>query len=245
MEVALTVNQLVKRYGETTAVDHISFTVQPGEFFGFLGPNGAGKTTTISCITGLATPTDGSITVFGHDVVKDYRAARRLVGLSPQDYNFEIFRTPWEIMRYNAGYFGIRPGPAKERSEELLRRFNLWEHRLKPTNQLSGGMKRRLTLARALLHKPKLLILDEPTAGVDLELRLSLWEELKRLQSEGTTIILTTHYLEEAERLCERIAIINLGKIVAMDTTEGLRQKHNDQKLEDIFLKLTSGDPQK
>ena len=239
MTSALTVDHLVKQYDGEPAVAGVSFDVQPGEFFGFLGPNGAGKTTTISCITGLSTITSGSIEVFGHDVARDYKAARRLIGLAPQDYNFEIFRTPYEILLYNAGYFGIRPRQAKVRAAELLERFSLTKHQSKPVNKLSGGMKRRLTLARALIHEPKLLILDEPTAGVDLELRLSLWKDLKDIQSKGTTILLTTHYLEEAERLCDRVAIIHLGKLIVVEGTEELRRQHNDQKLEDIFLKLT------
>jgi ABC-2 type transport system ATP-binding protein len=243
MEPALKITNLVKKYGETTAVDDVSLTVAAGEFFAFLGPNGAGKTTTIGCVTGLTSITGGTIEVFGQDVVKDYRAARRLVGLAPQDYNFDIFRTPREILLYNAGYFGIAPKKARARADELLERFALTEHQTKPVNKLSGGMKRRLTLARALMHEPKLLILDEPTAGVDLELRLSLWKELQDIKTKGTTIILTTHYIEEAEKLCERVAIINLGKLVVVENTAELRRQHSDQKLEDIFLKLTKAEP--
>lgn len=237
---ALAVDHLVKRYNSELAVDDISFTIKPGEFFGFLGPNGAGKTTTISCITGLANITAGNINVFDHNVVTDYRAARASIGLAPQDYNFEIFRTPWESLIINAGYFGIGLREAKKRAEELLNRFALFEHRKKPINQLSGGMKRRLTLARALIHRPKLLILDEPTAGVDLELRLSLWNELKEIQKQGTTILLTTHYLEEAEKLCERVGIIHHGKLLLVERVDELRRQNNDKKLEEIFLELTA-----
>ena len=239
-EPALVVDHLVKKYNGEPAVADVSFSVAAGELFGFLGPNGAGKTTTIGCIAGLVTFTGGSISVFGNDVVRDYRAARGLIGLSPQDYNFDIFRNPWEILIYNAGFFGVPKQEAKQRAEELLRKFALWEHRAKPVNQLSGGMKRRLTLARALIHRPRLLILDEPTAGVDLELRLSLWRDLKDIQAQGTTILLTTHYLEEAERLCQRVAIINKGKLVVVANTSDLMRQHGDKKLEEIFLSLTS-----
>jgi len=242
MTSALTVDHLVKQYDGEPAVAGVSFDVQPGEFFGFLGPNGAGKTTTIGCISGLITFDAGRIEVFGHDVVGDYRAARKLVGLSPQDFNFDIFRTPWEILTYNAGFFGVPAKESKKRAEELLTRFALWEHRFKPVSQLSGGMKRRLTLARALIHHPRLLILDEPTAGVDLELRLSLWRDLKEIQAQGTTILLTTHYLEEAERLCERLAIINKGELVVVERTDELRRQHGDKRLEEIFLSLTAAD---
>lgn len=237
---ALAVNHLVKNYRGQPAVADISFAIQPGEFFGFLGPNGAGKTTTIGCIAGLINFDNGQISVFGYDVVHDYRRARRQIGLSPQDFNFDIFRTPWEILVYNAGFFGMPQGQAKERAKELLHKFALWEHRAKPVNQLSGGMKRRLTLARALLHEPRLLILDEPTAGVDLELRLSLWRDLRDIQAQGTTIVLTTHYLEEAEQLCQRVAIMNKGKLLVVEKTDELKKQHGDKKLEDIFLSLTS-----
>jgi ABC-2 type transport system ATP-binding protein len=242
MPAALSVRHLTKRYDRQTAVDDISFQVEPGESFGFLGPNGAGKTTTIGCITGLVTFQRGAVAVFGHDVVADYRRARRAVGLSPQDFNFDIFRTPWEVLTYNAGFFGVPAREAARRADELLERFGLSAHRAKPFNQLSGGMKRRLSLARALVHRPRLLIVDEPTAGVDVDLRLTLWREFKAIQSTGTTIFLTTHYLEEAEKLCERVAIIHHGKLVVVERTAALRAQHGDRKLEDIFLELTGRD---
>lgn len=243
MAHALSVKNLTKEYNGTKVVDDVSFSIKEGEFFGFLGPNGAGKTTTIGCITGLTNFTQGTIDVFGHNVRTEYRQSRRLIGLSPQDFNVDIFRTCWEVLMYNAGYFGITGDEARTRAKELLMRFGLWEHRNKPFNQLSGGMKRRVTLARALIHKPRLLILDEPTAGVDVELRISLWKELKNVQKEGVTILLTTHYLEEAERLCERIAIINKGKILLNERTEKVLKDNKDKKnLEEIFINLTSSD---
>lgn len=235
---ALKITNLQKIYGQKMAVNNINLEIQPGEFFGFLGPNGAGKTTTIGCVSGLVTPTAGEITVFGKNVVTEYREARSLVGLSPQEFNIDFFRHSWETLLNNAGYFGVSRGAAEKRAEELLRRFSLWEHRLKPFNQLSGGMKRRLILARALMHNPKLLILDEPTAGVDVELRLSLWKELKEIQKSGVTILLTTHYLEEAEKLCERIAIINQGQIVRLDET--VNYVNAGQTLEEVYLSLTN-----
>lgn len=239
---ALKVSNLHKIYNGVEVVKGVSFDIKKGEFFGFLGPNGAGKTTTIGSITGLVTFTQGRIEAFGVDVVKDYRQARRLIGLSPQDFNIDFFRSPWEVLTYNAGYFGIESGEAKKRAQELLMRFGLWEHRDKAFNQLSGGMKRRLTLARALIHKPQLLILDEPTAGVDVELRISLWKELKDIQAQGVTILLTTHYLEEAERLCERIAIINKGRILLNETTDKILKDNTNKTLEDIFIDLTRAD---
>lgn len=239
MSYALSIKNLHKSYGEAEVVKGISLDIKEGEFFGFLGPNGAGKTTTIGSVTGLVTFDEGTIHVFGKDVQKEYKEARKLIGLSPQDFTIDIFRTPWETLTFNAGYFGIPRAQAKRRTEELLLRFGLWEHRSKSFNQLSGGMKRRVMLARALIHKPKLLILDEPTAGVDVELRLSLWQELKAIQKEGVTILLTTHYLEEAERLCERIAIIHKGKILLDEKTKILLERQGKKKLEEIFIDLT------
>ncbi len=238
--LALSIKNLHKSYEGIEVVKGVSFDIKEGEFFGFLGPNGAGKTTTIGSITGLVTFDRGTISVFGKNVVTDYKEARKLVGLSPQDFTFDFFRSPWETLNFNAGFFGIASEEAKSRVKELLLRFGLWEHRFKSFNQLSGGMKRRLSLARALIHKPRLLILDEPTAGVDVELRISLWKELKNIQKEeGVTILLTTHYLEEAERLCERIAIIHKGEILLNEETKTLLEKHGTKKLEDIFIDLT------
>jgi ABC-2 type transport system ATP-binding protein len=195
-------------------------TVEEGDFFGFLGPNGAGKSTTIHCITGIATVTSGTIEVFGVDAVKDYRKARALVGLSPQEFNVDVFATPVQIVDWVGGYFGIPAAERKKRIDELMQRFDLTAHLKKPFRALSGGLKRRVILARALIHKPRLLILDEPTAGVDVELRLDLWRYLGEMNRDGTTILLTTHYLEEVERLCRNVAIVAKGKIVRQGPTE-------------------------
>jgi ABC-2 type transport system ATP-binding protein len=233
---ALKVDKLVKRYGEFTAVDGISFEVQEGEFFGLLGPNGAGKTTTINATVGLAKITGGSISLFGHDVERDWRTARRQVGLAPQEYNFDRYLNIRDILIFQAGYYGIRGKAVNARADMLLERFDLASKAKQPYIKLSGGMKRRLTLARALIHEPRLVILDEPTAGVDVELRLELWSLLRELNVNGTTIILTTHYLEEAEELCDRIGIIQTGKLIALETTQ---QLIGDGSLQDIFLELT------
>jgi ABC-2 type transport system ATP-binding protein len=233
---ALQIDRLVKRYGSFLAVDGISLTVNQGEFFGLLGPNGAGKTTTINAIVGLSTITSGSIRLFGHDVVHDWRAARTSVGLAPQEYNFDRYLNIRDILVYQAGYYGLRGKAVAERADALLERFELSSKAKDPFTRLSGGMKRRLTIARALMHQPKLLILDEPTAGVDVELRIELWHFLRQLNADGTTIILTTHYLEEAEELCERIAIIEHGTIIADEPTA---QLIGDRSLQDVFLELT------
>ena len=214
---ALRVRDLCKRYEDLTAVDGISLDVERGDFFGFLGPNGAGKTTTINAVVGLATITSGTIEVFGHDNVRHWREARRLIGLSPQEYNFDRYLSIRDVLIYQAGYYGLRGPAVRKRASDLLERFGLSSKANDTFVKLSGGMKRRLTLARALIHEPQLLILDEPTAGVDVELRIELWSMLRELNLGGTTIILTTHYLEEAESLCRNVAIIESGRLVALD----------------------------
>jgi ABC-2 type transport system ATP-binding protein len=233
---ALRIDGLVKRYGDFTAVDGISFTVNEGDFFGLLGPNGAGKTTTINAIVGLARISGGSISLFGHDVERDWHAARLMVGLAPQEYNFDRYLNIRDVLIYQAGYYGLRGPAVRARADMLLERFDLASKAKQVYTKLSGGMKRRLTLARALIHEPRLVILDEPTAGVDVELRLELWSLLKELNTNGTTIILTTHYLEEAEELCDRIGIIQAGKLVALETTQ---QLIGNGSLQDVFLELT------
>jgi len=227
---------LVKRYGDFTAVDGISLRVEPGEFFGFLGPNGAGKTTTINAIVGLAHKTAGTISILGYDNDRQWREARRLIGLSPQEYNFDRYLSIRDVLIYAAGYFGLRGPEIAERADSLLDRFGLTAKANVEYTKLSGGQKRRLTLARALIHEPKVLILDEPTAGVDVELRLELWEWLRALNAEGLTVFLTTHYLEEAEALCKRIAIIRAGRIIAEQPTHELIA--NGASLQDVFLEL-------
>ena len=229
---AIVVEGLRKQYGSFTAVDGVSFTVEEGDFFAFLGPNGAGKTTSIHAIAGLAQYQQGSIKVFGHDVTADYRKARAYIGFAPQEYNFDRYLTIEEVLTFHAGYFGIPMSVAKPRARQLLTKFELWSKRDVDFTKLSGGMKRRLSLARALIHSPRILILDEPTAGVDLELRLELWEFLKALNGQGMTIFLTTHYLEEAEQLCNRIGIINQGKVVAIDRKEALMSELGQEVLE-------------
>ena len=238
-EKALDVTDLVKRYATgVEALRSVSLEVEAGEFFGLLGPNGAGKSTLIHCATGLAQPTAGEIRVFGHDAVKSYAAARQAVGLAPQELNLDWFLTVEETLDYHAGYFGMPKRERRERAKELLETFSLTGKRDERTRTLSGGMKRRLILARALMHRPRLLILDEPTAGVDIELRLELWHYVQRINQEGTTILLTTHYLEEAEQLCDKIAFINEGKIVAQGTSRELAQAHDVVNLEDAYLAL-------
>jgi ABC-2 type transport system ATP-binding protein len=218
-------------------VDGVSLHVEAGEFFGFLGPNGAGKTTTINAIVGLAQRTSGSIRIFGYDNERQWREARRLVGLSPQEFNFDRYLSLRDVLIYSAGYYGLRGKEVAQRADALLERFGLTSHAHLEYTKVSGGQKRRLSLARALIHEPKLLILDEPTAGVDVELRLELWDWLRRLNADGLTIFLTTHYLEEAEQLCRRIAIIRRGRIVTERPTEELIA--DGASLQDVFLELT------
>ncbi len=238
---AITINNLVKYYGKFKALDRISFEVRPGEFFGFLGPNGAGKTTTIGVITGLANYQGGEVRVFGHDVTADYRKSRAQIGLAPQEFNFDPFLSAEQILTFEGGYFGIPRKEAKRRAQELLDFFDLKSKRNEGYKKLSGGQKRRLLIARALMHRPKILILDEPTAGVDLELRYQLWDFLKQVNREGTTVFLTTHYIEEAERLCERVGVIHEGQIVAMDPTQVLIRKMSGDQIElSLKKELTS-----
>ncbi len=236
---ALEIRDLVKRYPTgTEALRGVGLRIEDGEFFGLLGPNGAGKSTLIHCTTGLAMPTSGSIEVFGHDAVDHYEEARLAVGLAPQELNLDWFLTLEESLDYHAGYFGMPKRERRERTAELLDAFSLSSKKDDRTRTLSGGMKRRLILARALMHRPRLLILDEPTAGVDVELRLELWQYVQRINAEGTTILLTTHYLEEAEQLCDRIAFIGDGQIVAEGTSTELAAAYGVTSLEDAYLEL-------
>jgi ABC-2 type transport system ATP-binding protein len=206
--------------GDLQALDAVSFNIHQGEFFGLLGPNGAGKTTLISVLAGLSRATGGQVTVMGHDVVKDYAAARRNLGLVPQELVFDPFFTVRETLRIQSGYFGVKNNDAW--IDELLTELGLADKAHSNMRQLSGGMKRRVLVAQALVHKPPVIVLDEPTAGVDVELRQTLWQFISKLNRQGHTVLLTTHYLEEAEALCSRIAMLKKGRVVALDSTSAL-----------------------
>ncbi|MEN9881554.1 MAG: hypothetical protein RLZZ308_737 [Candidatus Parcubacteria bacterium] len=235
--IAIEIHNLKKRYREAKkeTLHGITLSIPKGQFIGLLGPNGAGKTTTISCITGVTSPTEGNVRVFGHDVIQEYREARACIGVSPQDFTIDIFQSVDEILDYQAGAFGIIGQTMLTRRDELLTVFDLMTHRHKKFQFLSGGLKRRVMLAKAMMHNPKILILDEPTAGVDVETRKVLWNFLKKLHSEGKTIILTSHYLEEVEELCERVVIIKDGTVIADDTIDNFTK---DTKLENVYLSL-------
>src|SRR5919112_1737337 len=236
---ALEVTDLVKRYPTgVEALRGVSLEIGAGEFFGLLGPNGAGKSTLIHCATGLAQPTAGEVTIFDHDAIKKYADARLAVGLAPQEVNLDWFLTVEETLDYHAGYFGVPRRERRDRTKELLDTFSLTDKRDERTRTLSGGMKRRVVLARAMMHRPRMLILDEPTAGVDVELRLELWHYVQQVNAEGTTILLTTHYLEEAEQLCDHIAFINQGEIVASGSSGELAATFGAASLEDAYLAL-------
>jgi len=227
---ALEIENLHKVYDNSfEALKGISLTVTQGDFFALLGPNGAGKSTTIGIICSLVSKTGGKVRVHGVDIDDDFPAAKKFIGIVPQEFNFNQFEKTYDIVVNQAGYYGLPHGLAKERAEKYLKALGLWEKRDVMSRMLSGGMKRRLMIARALVHEPKLLILDEPTAGVDIEMRRSMWEFLQKINAEGTTIILTTHYLEEAEALCRHIAIINNGEIVENTSIRDLlRQLHRE-----------------
>ena len=220
MGVAVSIQQIVKNFGPLRALDGVSFDIGEGEFFGLLGPNGAGKTTLISCLAGLVRPDAGALTVMGHDVRANYRDARRALGVVPQELVFDPFFTVRETLRIQAGYFGLRRND--DWIDEILENLDLTAKADTNMRRLSGGMKRRVLVAQALVHKPPVIVLDEPTAGVDVELRQGLWAFVQRLNREGHTVILTTHYLEEAETLCGRIAMLKQGRVVALDTKDNL-----------------------
>jgi ABC-2 type transport system ATP-binding protein len=225
---ALSIKNLTKVYDDSfQALKGIDLDVAQGDFFALLGPNGAGKSTTIGIICSLVRKTSGSVTIFGHDIDEDFSTAKQYVGVVPQEFNFNQFEKPIDILVAQAGYFGIVAKVALERAEKYLKQLGLWERRNDLSRNLSGGMKRRLMIARALIHEPRLLVLDEPTAGVDIELRRSMWEFLKEINQQGTTIILTTHYLEEAESLCRNIAIIDHGTIVKNTSIKELLKQLN------------------
>lgn len=225
---ALRVHELKKKYPKgTEALKGVSLTINQGEFFALLGPNGAGKTTLIGIVSGLTTKTEGEVEICGTSIDVDAPKAKSHIGLVPQEFNFNIFEKVIDIVLDQAGYYGITNVEARPYAEELLKDLGLWEKRNDKAETLSGGMKRRLMIARALIHKPQILLLDEPTAGVDVELRRQMWEFLKTLNESGTTIVLTTHYLEEAEQLCKRVAIINKGEIIEEGSVKQLLSKLN------------------
>jgi len=238
MELALKISGLKKTYDNGfCALKGIDLEVEQGDFFALLGPNGAGKSTTLGIVTSLVNKSAGHVSVFGHSIDTEITQAKLCMGIVPQEFNFNFFEKVEDIVVTQAGYYGMPRVKAKQRAEHYLRALGLWDKRASRARELSGGMKRRLMIARALVHDPKLLILDEPTAGVDIELRRSMWEFLCKINSEGTTIILTTHYLEEAESLCRNIAIIDQGEIIQNSSMKSLLAKLN---VETFILDLSS-----
>jgi len=235
---AIIVDELRKKYGDNDALRGVTFSVKKGDFFGYLGPNGAGKTTTINILTGLTKKTSGSIKVLGKDLDEDHTEIKKMFGIVPQEFNFDPFLSNFQTLWLQSGYYGIPVKEGKKKAEELLKQFQIWDKKDLNFRTLSGGMKRRLLIARALVHDPPIMILDEPTAGVDVELRYWLWDYLRSLNEKGKTIILTTHYLEEAEQLCKTIAIINKGQIQVHDKTLNLLEK-GKKKLEHLYLEVT------
>lgn len=235
--IAISIDHVSKHYASLRALNDISFQVHRGDFFGFLGPNGAGKTTTINVMTGLSNFRQGHIRIFGYDNRREYLQTRRLIGLCAQEFNFDPFLPVEKILVYQAGYFGIPASAAKRRALELLDRFQLIDKRRVKYRALSGGMKKRLLLCRGLIHDPEILILDEPSAGCDLELKFMIWDYLRQLNREGKTIFLTTHYMEEAEMLCRTIGIVSQGRMVCAGPKNDIVK---DTSLQDVFLKATS-----
>jgi ABC-2 type transport system ATP-binding protein len=239
MSYAIQITDLRKKYDKgIEALKGVSLTVEEGDFFALLGPNGAGKTTLIGILTSLVKKTGGDARIFDASIETNPSLAKTYIGVVPQEFNFNIFSKVIDIVVTQAGYYGIPRSKALPKAEELLKALGLWDKRDEPSQKLSGGMKRRLMIARGLIHSPKLLILDEPTAGVDVEMRIGMWDFLKKLNADGTTIVLTTHYLEEAEALCRNIAIINKGQIVVKDSMAGLLASQDNKSLETIYLDL-------
>lgn len=239
MSAALSIRNLTKTYdNKFEALKGISLDVMPGDFFAVLGPNGAGKSTTIGIISSLVRKTSGDVEIFGVNIDTNFSQAKKFLGVVPQEFNFSMFEKVEDIVLQQAGYYGLPRDYAKSQTEKYLKKLNLWDKRSTPARMLSGGMKRRLMIARALVHEPKLLILDEPTAGVDIELRRSMWDFLREINEAGTTIILTTHYLEEAESLCRNVAIIDKGLLVKNTSVKNLLQGLNKE----VFIFDTNSD---
>ena len=248
MQSAVLVEHLTKSYGSLQALKNVSLDIKEGEFFGLLGPNGAGKTTLISILAGLCRPDSGCAFVMGTNVQTNFIEARRLLGVVPQELVFDPFFTVRETLRFQSGYFGIRNND--DWIDEIMTHLDLTSKANSNMRSLSGGMKRRVLVAQALVHRPPVIVLDEPTAGVDVELRQSLWKFISRLNQDGHTILLTTHYLEEAESLCGRIAMLKSGQVVALDTTQNLLARYGAHKaqagqeadLEDVFIQIMAGE---
>lgn len=243
MTYAIEIRDLKKRYDSGfEALKGVNLTVEKGDFFALLGPNGAGKSTTIGVLCSLVNKTSGQVSIFGTDIDQDFAKAKRHLGVVPQEFNFNVFETVFNVVATQAGFYGISRAVAEERAEKYLKQLDLWSKKDVQSRMLSGGMKRRLMIARALIHEPDVLILDEPTAGVDIELRRSMWEFIKKLNEQGTTIILTTHYLEEAEQLCRNIAIINAGEIVENTSVKALLKTLNQETfILDLDASVPSG----
>jgi len=239
MEPVVTIRGVSKHFGDLVALEAVDLDIRAGEIFALLGPNGAGKTTLISIVAGLLRATTGEIRVLGRDVVRDYRFTRRAIGLVPQEINFDPFFTVEEALRIQAGYFDVRLSEA--RLAEILEALDLGAKRRTNARALSGGMKRRLLIGKALVHDPRVLFLDEPTAGVDVELRRSLWRYVRTLRDRGTTIVLTTHYIEEAEALADRVGVIDHGRLLVVEEKQALLKRHGGSSLEEVFLRLVAG----
>jgi ABC-2 type transport system ATP-binding protein len=239
-ESVVSIRGVSKCYDDLLALRRIDLEIPAKEIFALLGPNGAGKTTLISIVTGLARATEGTVSVLGRDVVSDYRFTRKAIGLVPQEINFDPFFTVEEMLRIQAGYFGVRL--SEQRLEEILDALELAPKRHTRTRALSGGMKRRLLIGKALVHDPKVLFLDEPTAGVDVEFRQALWRYVRALRDRGTTIVLTTHYLEEAEELADRVGVIDHGQLLLVEEKQELLRRHAGKTLEEIFVSLLQGE---
>ncbi len=233
-EKAIEIRGLTKSFDKLVAVDHLDLDIGTGEFFGLLGPNGAGKTTLIRMLVGLCTPTAGSAAILGRDIVKEQYSARELIGVVPQDFNFDDNLTTKDILTYHAGYYGMPKADRNTRADEVLEFLELKEKADTSCTKLSGGMKRRLLIGRALMTRPQVLFLDEPTTGVDVQLRHSLWDMFMKMKGLGITVILTTHYIEEAESLCDRVAIMDHGKIIALGDPESLKKTSSSGNLVEI-----------